>query len=241
VRVLELADKLRARGLRVNEVAGWRSRGKEFPSRPDICVRHWTAGARQGRTPSLGVVTNGRGAPNPLPGPLCQIYQSREPDGNDIIFVVASGIANHAGKGTWAGVSGNSKSMGLEIEWSGPQESFPARRKAISELAMAALMDCALGTNPDDACEHREYAPDRKIDTNLDGNELRQRIRQLTGHAAPAPPGGGGPAQHVVQAGETLSGIASKHGLTLARLLELNPQFRANPGLIHPRDVVRLR
>ena len=177
MRVLELADTLRARGLAVVEVAGWQTRGREFPSRPDICIRHWTAGPAHGQTPSLQVVTHGR---SDLRGPLCQIYQSREADGNDRIFVIASGVANHAGEGRWAGVSGNSKSMGLEIEWSGPQEAFSPARKAISEQAMAALMQCALGKNRDDACEHREYTT-RKIDTNLDGNELRRRMRELLG------------------------------------------------------------
>lgn len=126
MRVLELADTLRARGLVVVEVAGWQTRGREFPSRPDICIRHWTAGPPHGQTPSLQVVTNGH---SKLRGPLCQIYQSREADGNDRIFVIASGVANHAGVGTWAGVSGNSKSMGLEIEWSGPQEAFSPRER----------------------------------------------------------------------------------------------------------------
>lgn len=175
MRILEIAEKLRERGVPVVEVAGWQTRGREFPSRPDICIRHWTAGPIQGRTPSLRIVTEGR---SDLRGPLCQIYQSREPDGNDTIFVIASGIANHAGRGEWAGVSGNAKSMGLEIEWSGPSEEFPLQRKAVSELAMAALMDCALGTNPNDACEHREYTS-RKIDTNLDGDELRARMLEL--------------------------------------------------------------
>jgi LysM repeat protein len=197
------------------------------------------------------VVTNGR---SDLRGPLCQIYQSREPDGNDVIFVVASGVANHGGEGEWNGVSGNSKSLGLEIEWSGPKEAFPARRKAICEQAMAALMQCALGTNPDDACEHREYAKPagRKIDTNLGGDELRARMRQLLGQpkagpasgASPAAGGGKKPApsakQHIVRSGDTLGKIAAQNGMTLKRLLELNPKFAPDPALIHPGDVVRL-
>jgi LysM repeat protein len=243
MRVLELADRLRARGLNVVEVAGWQTRGREFPSRPDICIRHWTAGPATGSTPSLGVVTNGRAD---LPGPLCQIYQSREVDGNDRIFVIASGVANHAGKGSWAGVSGNSASMGLEIEWSGPNEAFSAQRKEISEQAMAALMQCAKGTNTDDACEHREYAGPRKIDTNLDGNELRRRMRELLGPGAtPATPvvpsQGGAPAhEHIVLPGETLSRIARESGVSLDRILDLNPQFAANPGLIKPGQKVRV-
>lgn len=226
MRVLELADKARERGLRVVEVAGWQTRGREFPIRPDICIRHWTAGATTGATPSLRVVTHGR---SDLRGPLCQLYQSREPDGDDIIYVVAAGVANHAGAGRWAGVSGNSKSMGLEIEWSGPDEDFPERRRIVSELAMAAMMDCALGTNPDDACEHREYArpAGRKIDTNLDGDHLRRRMRELLG-------GPTANVTHTVVDGETLAGIAEDAGISVRRLVELNP------GLIEPGDELRL-
>ena len=45
---------------------------------------------------------------------------------------------------------------------------------------------------------------------------------------------------HIVKSGDTLSAIAAAHGLTLAQLLDINPQFRANPNLIHPGQVVQL-
>lgn len=186
MRLLELADKLRARGVTVREVAGWQTRGNEFPSRPDIALRHWTAGPLSGLAPSLGVCTYGRGGASPLPGPLCQVLQSREVDANglDVVHVVASGKANHAGEGVWNGVIGNYASVGLEIEWSGPGEQFVGirRRQETSELVMRALLDCCAGTNPMDACEHREYAPTRKIDTNLSGGHLRDRMADLADH-----------------------------------------------------------
>jgi hypothetical protein len=184
VRVSELADAARLRGLTVVEVAGWRERGNEFPVRPDGALRHWTAGAATGDTPSLGVVTHGR---SDLAGPLCNLYQSRRVDANglDVVYAVAAGKANHAGDGLWNGIRGNYRLLGLEIEWSGPAEAFAGvrRRKLTSELAMRALLDCCSGTNPDDAAEHREYAlpAGRKIDTNLDGGELRRRMAELAG------------------------------------------------------------
>lgn len=56
--------------------------------------------------------------------------------------------------------------------------------------------------------------------------------------AAPAP----SPAAtaHIVKSGDTLSAIAAANGLTLAHLLDKNPQYRANPNLIHPGQVVQL-
>jgi LysM repeat protein len=46
-----------------------------------------------------------------------------------------------------------------------------------------------------------------------------------------------------VKAGDTLGGIASTHRLTLAAILAYpeNATYRANPGLIHPGDVVRVK
>ena len=46
-----------------------------------------------------------------------------------------------------------------------------------------------------------------------------------------------------VKAGDTLSGIAAAHRLTLAALLAFpeNAKYRANPGLIHSGDIVRVK
>jgi LysM repeat protein len=45
---------------------------------------------------------------------------------------------------------------------------------------------------------------------------------------------------HIVRSGETLSGIARANGITLAQLLDANPQFRANPNLIRVGDVLNI-
>ncbi len=46
-----------------------------------------------------------------------------------------------------------------------------------------------------------------------------------------------------VKSGDTLSEIAAAHRLTLKALLAFpeNTKYRANPGLIHPGDVVRVK
>ena len=56
----------------------------------------------------------------------------------------------------------------------------------------------------------------------------------------PPPPAAGGKF-HTVVAGETLSKIAKAHGLTLARILELNPELVSHPNLIHVGDRVRIK
>lgn len=41
---------------------------------------------------------------------------------------------------------------------------------------------------------------------------------------------------YTVVSGDTLSGIAARHGMSLSRILDLNPKYRANPSLIHIGD-----
>lgn len=185
MRVLELPDMLRKYNVEPVLVAGWQTRGHEFPTRPDGALRHWTAGSTRLGIPSLNILTHGR---SDLPGPLCAVGQERAPsDRDDRAYVVASGKANHAGDGLWNGIRGNYKLLGLEIEWAGPTETFSSRRRDVSERIMAALLDCCAGTSSADAAEHREYAlpPGRKIDTNLSGHDLRRRLAILR---TPAPP-----------------------------------------------------
>ncbi len=46
--------------------------------------------------------------------------------------------------------------------------------------------------------------------------------------------------QYTIQSGDTLSRIAAAHGTTLHRLLDANPQYRANPDRIRVGEVVRI-
>jgi LysM repeat protein len=55
---------------------------------------------------------------------------------------------------------------------------------------------------------------------------------------APAPVGGG---SYTVASGDTLSAIAARNKISLSELLNLNPQFRANPNLIKPGQTVTLK
>lgn len=52
---------------------------------------------------------------------------------------------------------------------------------------------------------------------------------------APAPASG----DYIVKSGDSLSGIATAHGLSLDRIKQLNPQI-ANPNLIYPGEAVHL-
>lgn len=174
-----IADRLRAAGVPVVEVSGWQSRGSSSFS-PAGSVNHHTAGGASGSCPSLNTCIYGR--PD-LAGPLCNVMQSREPNGDDIAYVIAAGRANHAGSGGWRGLSGNSSVYGLEIEHTGtsPLPDYRQYRAAAIHAAM-------FGGDAGMVCQHFEWTS-RKIDAaqGVDPNTFRQMIADRIG-------GGGGPA-----------------------------------------------
>jgi len=173
----------------VREVAGWKERGRDFagaspPFNGRGSVNHHTAGAppSAGKAPSLGIVVNGR---SDLSGPLAHTLQSFD----DEAIVVAAGVANHAGSGSWRGLSGNSSVYGLEVEH--PGTSKVAQRRVI---VMASIHACFLWrpTGPDldpkMVCQHREWGrnatpPTGKPDfaTNFSTDGTADDFRRLVG------------------------------------------------------------
>jgi hypothetical protein len=192
-----IAKRCRDAGLRVIEVAGWQTRGRPYDFRPRGSVNHHTAGGANGKTPSLNGVINGFAGS--APGPLANALQSREPDGNDIIYVVAAGVSNHAGRGGWRGLSGNSSVFGLEIEHVGTVP-LPEGRQRIAARFHAAM---AKGRwNADMVCQHREWNPANKIDaaTRVDPGQFRTWVAEALKLPLPKPPpaSGGGTEDMVV-------------------------------------------
>ena len=151
----QLANALRARGVKVEEYSGWTTRGSS-DFHPDGGVCHWTAGpcGATGR-PSLSTCVNGR--PD-LAGPLCNVYLDR----NGVAVVVAAGRANHAGSGGWHGLSGNSSVFGVEAECCNAGDWTSAQRTAYPKV-MAALCDAG-GYDSTLTCGHNEWAEGRKVD-----------------------------------------------------------------------------
>lgn len=179
-----LADRIRRKGVRVVEVAGWQARGSSTYE-PHLALHHHTASSPRGATPSLAVVIYGR---SDLPGPLAQVLQSREPDGDDIAYVIAAGRANHAGRGVWRGISGNSRAGGVEVEHTGTGR-VSAHRREITCRILAAILE---GGSKDarNACQHFEYATPagRKIDfydlAPADPAAIRKRVAYWIGRTS---------------------------------------------------------
>lgn len=174
----DFADRLRAAGLKVVEVDGWRTRGDAYFA-PRGSVNHHTAGARTGNAPSLGICINGRAD---LPGPLCHALLARDAT----IYLIASGRANHAGSGGWDGLVGNSSVVGLEIENVGTgEEGWTAAVLHAATMFHAVALD-TIGAEARKSCQHKEWTP-RKVDAwGFSGPRFREEIdRAMKGLVAP--------------------------------------------------------
>ena len=131
--VNDLADLARGAGLSVTETSGWKNRNHGALSSVTGIVIHHTAGAKTGDYPSLGVVTNGRGGPNPLAGPLCNVGVGR----SGRIYTVSNGLAYHAGAVRQSWMS-NAHMLGFECESVGTGPAWPAAQvNAAAKLAAA--------------------------------------------------------------------------------------------------------
>jgi hypothetical protein len=146
-------------GVQVNEVAGWQQRGRTYATfDPYGSVNHHTAGGIGGVAPSLGICINGR---SDLPGPLCNVHQQRD----RVVNLVAAGVANHAGPGSWRGLSGNQSVFGLEVEHIGSAgEPFSNDRWDISCRIHAAFLSGLGSPDVGRHCQHFEWSTQGKID-----------------------------------------------------------------------------
>jgi hypothetical protein len=162
----DLADVLRAAGLSVVEVAGWKTRGHGGMAAVSSILVHHTAGAATGNYPSLSVVRDGRAG---LPGPLAQLGVGR--DGT--WYVIAAGLSYHAGAVDDARY-GNSRAIGVEAEGTGydawPQVQYDSLVRGVAALTLHYKTAVARG--------HKEAAvpAGRKIDPNFDMDQFRRDV-----------------------------------------------------------------
>lgn len=185
-RMTWLADVLRADGLKVVELSGWKARGKDGievvggkrrdnTMRPKIVIAHHTATFP---TVSDSAVENllikGR---SDLPGPLSHLGLRR----NGVWVAVAAGKANHAGPGFWKDANESVEAIGVEAYNDGRGESWPQIQLDSYDRGSAALLR-HLGRDETSFCGHREWAtpPGRKPDpTGISLTLMRTRIQAL--------------------------------------------------------------
>lgn len=163
-----LADMLRAAGMKVEEVPGWKTRGHGQMTDVDAIVCHHTAGPKTGNYPSLSVVRDGR--PD-LDGPLAQLGLGR--DGT--VFVIAAGVCYHAGVvfETW---QDNWHAIGIEAEGTGVDPWPTVQYQAYAHLV--AALRRAYGVPNDRVVGHKEIAKPkgRKSDPNFDMASFRSAV-----------------------------------------------------------------
>ena len=164
MRLSNLAGVLRDAGLTVVETAGWANRGYAGQDLKEVrgVLWHHTATNRAAfngsDAPTLNMCVNGR---SDLAGPLCNIVLGR----NGTVYLVAAGVANHAGAGSAAGIPtnmGNHYLVGIEMESSGVAPwDWTADQLRVAPFLGAALersygADLQIG--------HLEYSSQGKID-----------------------------------------------------------------------------
>jgi peptidoglycan hydrolase-like protein with peptidoglycan-binding domain len=183
-RLLWMTEVLRAAGLKVSEVDGWRDRGRDAMGRILGVVCHYTGTVSDQNMPTLRTLVVGR---TDLPGPLSQLGLGR--DGT--YYVIASGRANHAGRGTWNGIDGgNTHFIGIEAENSGRRgDTWPAVQLDAYQRGVAAILAHA-GRTAASCCGHREYArpAGRKPDPGFDMDVFRTAVAGLLSGSVVTPP-----------------------------------------------------
>ena len=178
-----LPTVLKNAGLKVAEVSGWPNRGVADMGPVKGVMCHHTVGSANGNMPSLNLLVNGRPG---LSGPLCQLGLGR--DGT--YYVIAAGLANHAGAGEWRGVrTGNSSFIGIEAENTGlTSDRWPAVQLEAWQRGVAAIQ-LRISADERMCCGHKEYAlpRGRKIDPHtIDMDAFRAEVRRHM--RAPEPP-----------------------------------------------------
>jgi len=172
VLLTDLDLTLRAAGLTVHEVPGWKSRGRPggmSDIRTIAC--HHTAGPATGDHPSLNIVRDGRAG---LPGPLAQLFLARGGDW----YVVAAGLSNHAGAVLSVDFS-NPHAVGIEAEATGV-DSWPEGQYESYAVGCRALVE-RYGLKIADVKGHKEICdpPGRKIDPNFNMDKFRDKVRSI--------------------------------------------------------------
>jgi N-acetyl-anhydromuramyl-L-alanine amidase AmpD len=171
-------------GLKVALVPGWESRGRAEmgPVRGVIC--HHTAGPLTGNMPSLNTLIQGR---SDLPGPLSQLGIGR--DGT--FYVVAAGRCNHAGDGSWQGItSGNTNFIGIEAENTGLANDSPWPAVQLDAYCRGVAAILKHVKQPVAFCAgHKEYAlpRGRKDDPDFDMDDFRRKVAAFMDGSATAP------------------------------------------------------
>lgn len=172
MRLLWLPEVLRAAGLTVHEVSGWRTRGSDnYDPKGLIC--HATAGSSTSTDAGeIRVLLQGSTS---APPPIAQLYLSR----SGAFHVVASGRCNHALQG-WGGPLkgyGNTHLIGIEAQNDNRGQPWPAVQLDAYQRGVAAICKHMGWTPNRNVAAHREHQPGAKSDPlGIDMGQFRRDV-----------------------------------------------------------------
>lgn len=208
-----LADVLRAEGLNVVEVPGWKTRSTVRGGLVAVkaIFLHHTAGPSTGNYPSFNTVLHGR--PD-VAGPLAQLGLGR--DGT--VYVFAAGVAWHSGAGRGYGLPTNAAAayaLGIEAESTGRGDWTAAQLNVYPRMVAALARHYKVPLSR--VIGHKEWAPGRKIDPfgwPGDMYGFRKSVANLLGirHRAVS-----------AKTRTTIAAIAAALALTVGSILAVNP------------------
>ncbi|WP_435585826.1 peptidoglycan recognition protein family protein [Micromonospora aurantiaca (nom. illeg.)] len=173
-RLLWLPQVLRAAGLTVHEVDGWRTRGSStYDPRGVIC--HATAGSSTSTDAGeIRVLLEGSTS---APPPIAQLYLSR----SGAFHVVASGRCNHSLQG-WGGPLkgyGNTNLIGIEAQNDNRGQPWPDVQLDAYQRGVAAICQ-HMGWKAGRVAAHREHQPGAKSDpSGIDMDQFRARVTAI--------------------------------------------------------------
>jgi hypothetical protein len=175
---------LRAAGLTVVEVDGWKTRGRPastggFNPKGVLC-HHTATGPKTSNAAVVNLLVKGR---SDLPGPLCQLGLAR----NGTVYVIASGRANHAGKakssGNMPAGDGNEEYIGIEAFNNGVGEKWAPIQLAAYVLLAATLSVKFTKNSATSVRGHKETSVTGKIDPTFNmvpfRTDVAGKIKQL--------------------------------------------------------------
>lgn len=184
-----IPDQLKRYGVPTVLQPGWDSRGSSDFSPRGLVIHHDAFNSSTPSSTIISTMVNGR--PD-LPGPLCHVWIDDDKDdtgakGDPAAYVIAAGRANHAGSGSWKGLSGNSSVLGIEARNAGTGEPWSAAMLDCYARVCAALLD-GIQADTGYMCGHKEWTT-RKIDpAGIDMPSWRNRVQGVrSGGGKPEP------------------------------------------------------
>lgn len=173
MRLTWIADVLRAAGLTVVEVDGWKTRGAEYSSTPLAVICHETQGSATSSVQGeLNVLINGRTG---LAGPIAQLMIDRK----GVWYVVASGRCNQVKTGVAGPLKGkgNSYSFGVEAMHAVSEDWTRKPAQYASYVAGVAAICKRMGWQPDvHVIGHKEHQPGDKSDPEFSMPAFRAAV-----------------------------------------------------------------